>query len=121
MARMYQGKVVMVTGAAGSIGSELVVQIAALGVKQLVLLDMAETPVHDLRLRLERKFPTLNFVPIVGDVRDKARVEEVIITYRPEIVLHAAAYKHVPLMEEHLLRGNTHQPSQAHATWPTPA
>lgn len=93
-------KVVMVTGAAGSIGSELCRQIAAFGITKLVLYDNAETPMHNLRLELEERFPYLDFVPVIGDVRSEARLDFVFVKYRPQIVFHAAAYKHVPLMEE---------------------
>ena len=96
----FRGKTVLVTGAAGSIGSELCRQLAMLGVKKLVLFDSAETPMHELRLELEHSFPELKFAPIVGDVRVLQRVNMVFDRYRPEIVFHAAAYKHVPLMEE---------------------
>ncbi|MDD4823293.1 MAG: SDR family NAD(P)-dependent oxidoreductase, partial [Bacteroidales bacterium] len=96
----FRGKTVLVTGAAGSIGSELCRQLATLGVKKLVLFDSAETPMHELRLELERSFPSLSFAPIVGDVRVKQRVNAIFDRYRPDIVFHAAAYKHVPLMEE---------------------
>jgi len=96
----FKGKDVMVTGAAGSIGSELCLQLATFGIKKLILFDSAETPMHELRLELERKFPQLDFVPIVGDVRIKQRVETVFDRFRPQVVFHAAAYKHVPLMEE---------------------
>ncbi len=102
---MYRGKVVMVTGAAGSIGSELVQQIAQLGVKQLLLLDIAETPLHNIRLKLNEKFSDLNFVPILGDVRSQKRLNAIFNRYRPQIVLHAAAYKHVPLLEENPCEG----------------
>jgi FlaA1/EpsC-like NDP-sugar epimerase len=98
--RQFRGKTVLVTGAAGSIGSELCRQLATLGVKKLVLFDSAETPMHELRLELERTFPQLCFAPVVGDVRVKQRVRMIFERYRPEIVFHAAAYKHVPLMEE---------------------
>lgn len=94
------GKVVMVTGAAGSIGSELCRQIAGFGVKKLVLYDNAETPVHNLRLELEKKFPDLDFVPMIGDVRQEPRLDYAFRGHHPQIVFHAAAYKHVPLMEE---------------------
>jgi len=90
----------MVTGAAGSIGSELCRQLAAFGVGYLVLFDNAETPMHELRLELERNFPNLKFTPFVGDVRQKERLRMVFEKYRPHVVFHAAAYKHVPLMEE---------------------
>lgn len=96
----FNGKVVMVTGAAGSIGSELCRQLATFGVKQLILFDNAETPLHNIRLELEGRFPDLNFVPVIGDVREKARLDFVFRAYHPQIVFHAAAYKHVPLMEE---------------------
>lgn len=96
----FRGKVVMVTGAAGSIGSELCRQLAGFGVGKLVLFDNAETPMHNLRLELEEKYPDLNFVPVVGDVRLMTRLDFVFRKYRPQIVFQAAAYKHVPLMEE---------------------
>ena len=96
----FKDKVVMVTGAAGSIGSELCRQLAGFGVKQLVLYDNAETPMHNLRLELEENFPDLNFVPVIGDVRLKARLDYVFRHFRPQVVFQAAAYKHVPLMEE---------------------
>lgn len=96
----FNDKVVMVTGAAGSIGSELCRQLATFGIKQLILFDNAETPVHNMRLELEDKFPALNFVPVIGDVRSLTRLDFVFRKYRPQIVFHAGAYKHVPLMEE---------------------
>ena len=99
--RLYEGKVVMVTGAAGSIGSEIARQIASYGVRRLILLEMAESPLHEIRLELEHDYPDLDLVPMIGDVRNREKVEIVFGRYRPDIVLHAAAYKHVPLMEEH--------------------
>ena len=96
----FAGKVVMVTGAAGSIGSELVRQLAGFGVKRLILYDNAETPMHNLRLELEDKFPDLNFVPVIGDVRQERRLDYAFRRFGPQVVFHAAAYKHVPLMEE---------------------
>ena len=96
----FSGKVVMVTGAAGSIGSELVRQLASFGVKQLVLFDNGETAMHNLRLELEDKFKDLDFVPVIGSVRHPERLDYVFRTWHPQIVFHAAAYKHVPLMEE---------------------
>ncbi len=96
----FKGKVVMVTGAAGSIGSELCRQLATFGVKKLVLYDNAETPMHNLRLELENRFPELDFLPIIGDVRHIDRLDYAFRDWHPQVVFHAAAYKHVPLMEE---------------------
>ncbi len=96
----FAGKVVMVTGAAGSIGSELCRQLAGFGVKQLVLFDNSETPMHNIRLELEERFPDLDFVPVIGDVRLLPRLDYAFRKWRPQVVFHAAAYKHVPLMEE---------------------
>lgn len=96
----FNGKVVMVTGAAGSIGSELVRQLATFRVKKLVLFDNGETPMHNLRLELEDKFKGLDFVPVIGSVRHPERLDFVFRTWHPQVVFHAAAYKHVPLMEE---------------------
>ncbi len=95
-----EGKTVLVTGAAGSIGSELCRQLATLGVGHLVMLDNAETPLHNVRLEFEDNYPQLQFTPVIGDVRSVARLDFVFRHYRPQIVFHAAAYKHVPLMEE---------------------
>lgn len=96
----FKGKIIMVTGAAGSIGSELCRQLATFGIQTLILYDNAETPMHNLRLELEERFPELQFIPVIGDVRMLARLDFVFRTYHPNIVFHAAAYKHVPLMEE---------------------
>ena len=96
----FAGKVVMVTGAAGSIGSELVRQLAGFGVKKIILYDNAETPMHNIRLELEDKFKDLDFVPVIGSVRHPERLDYAFRNWRPQIVFHAAAYKHVPLMEE---------------------
>ena len=97
---LLQDKAVMVTGAAGSIGSEICRQLAKFQIKQLICYDMGETPMHNLRLELEEKYPSLHFVPIIGDVRSQERLEFVFRSYHPQVVFHAAAYKHVPLMEE---------------------
>lgn len=96
----FKGKTVMVTGAAGSIGSELCRQLATFGVKELILFDNAETPMHNIRLELEEKFPDLAFVPVIGDVRQLPRLDYAFRKWKPQIVFQAAAYKHVPLMEE---------------------
>jgi len=93
-------KVVLVTGAAGSIGSELCRQLCTFGLKQLVLFDSAETPMHNIRLELEEKFPQVEFTPVMGDIRMIDRVKSVFRRFQPQYVFHAAAYKHVPLMEE---------------------
>lgn len=95
----FSGKVVMITGAAGSIGSELVRQLATFGVKQLVLYDNAETPMHNLRLELEER-KDLAFVPVIGSIRHPERLDYAFRNWKPQVVFHAAAYKHVPLMEE---------------------
>jgi len=92
------GRVVFITGAAGSIGSEIARQVGACNVKQLVLIDQAESPLYDL----EQEFVNLkisNFVAEVADVRDAQRMQQLFEFYKPQIVFHAAAYKHVPLME----------------------
>ena len=96
----FAGKTIMVTGAAGSIGSELCRQLVQFGIRELVMYDNAETPLHNLRLEFEDKYPEQKFTPVIGDVRIPSRLDFVFRTYRPQIVFHAAAYKHVPLMEE---------------------
>lgn len=96
----FNDKVILVTGAAGSIGSELCRQLASFGVKQLILFDNAETPMHEIRLELETKYPQLKFTPFIGDMRATHRLCNVFEQFHPQVVFHAAAYKHVPLMEE---------------------
>ncbi len=95
-----QGQVVLVTGAAGSIGSGLVRQIAKYKPSLLVLLDQAESPIYDLQNEIKEEFPNLSFEVVIGDVRSYERMENVFQTFNPRYVFHAAAYKHVPLMEE---------------------
>ena len=91
--------VVLVTGACGSIGSEIVKQIASYKAKQIVLVDQAETPMHDLSLEMKDQFTNANVVLFMGDVQNRERMELAFATYRPKFVFHAAAYKHVPMME----------------------
>ena len=99
IAAYLKGKVVFITGAAGSIGSELTRQIAAFGPKTIVMIDFAETPLHDMMLEMKKKFPNIETVPILTSITDKRNLELVFGLYRPEVVFHAAAYKHVPMME----------------------
>ena len=97
---LLKGKTILVTGAAGSIGSEICRQLSHFGIKKLICFDSAETPMHNLRLELEDKYKDLNFVPVIGDVRSDERLDYVFRRWHPQVVFHAAAYKHVPLMEE---------------------
>ena len=94
------GKTVMVTGGGGSIGSELCRQIAAHNPKQLIIFDVYENNAYSIQLELKEKYPELNFETLIGSVRDSRRMFEVFDKYRPQIVYHAAAHKHVPLMED---------------------
>lgn len=93
-------KVILVTGAAGSIGSEIVRQIIAFRPKTVLMLDQAETPLHHLSLEIEKLIKDVKVVPIISDVRKREAIEHVFKKYRPQVVFHAAAYKHVPLMEK---------------------
>lgn len=93
-------KVVLVTGGGGSIGSELCRQIAANGPRQLIILDIYENNAYDIQQELMRKYPYLNLVVLIGSVRNGRKVDSVFARYRPDIVYHAAAHKHVPLMED---------------------
>jgi FlaA1/EpsC-like NDP-sugar epimerase len=93
-------KVVLVTGAAGSIGSELTRQIAKFRPSQLILLDQDETGIFNIAEELQDKFPELKKISLVADIRDEAKMDGIFREYQPSIVFHAAAYKHVPLMEE---------------------
>lgn len=94
------GQVVLVTGAAGSIGSGLVKQLANYRPSKIVLLDQAESPMYELELELKKEFPEQDFEVVIGDIRNYDRMEKTIQTFRPSWIFHAAAYKHVPLMEE---------------------
>ena len=100
VAAILSNQVVLVTGGAGSIGSEIVRQVATFNPKAIILLEIAESPLHDLTVDLRRKYPNLQFVPIIADVRDAHMVEDVFAEYNPTVIFHAAAYKHVPLMED---------------------
>lgn len=95
-----ENKTILVTGAGGSIGSELCRQIASHNPKQLILFDIYENSTYDIQLELKRKYPYLNLVTLIGSVRDFKRVNEVFEEYKPDVVYHAAAHKHVPLMED---------------------
>lgn len=99
IAGAMQGRRLMVTGAAGSIGSELSLMLAAFRPSELVLIDQAETPLHELDLQLKRRYPGLNFRAIVTSVCHSSRMDSIMTVSRPEIIFHAAAYKHVPMME----------------------
>jgi len=99
--REITGKTVMVTGAAGSIGAELCRQVAKLFPAKLVMFEIAESPLFELELEMREKFPSINIVPLIGDIRDRKRVEAVMSAHRPSLIYHAAAYKHVPMMEVH--------------------
>ena len=95
-----RGKVVLVTGGGGSIGSEICRQVAAHDPKQLIIFDVYENNAYDIQLELRDKYPSLNLVTLIGSVRDSRRLDQVFSTYRPDVVYHAAAHKHVPLMED---------------------
>ena len=97
-----EGKRVLITGAAGSIGSEIMRQVAVFNPYQLILVDQAETPLHDIRLELHAKWSYLEAPTIVADITNARRMEEIFAEYRPEYVFHAAAYKHVPMMEDNV-------------------
>ena len=102
---------ILITGAAGSIGSEIVRQVAQFNPKRLILIDQAETPLHDIRLLMARRWPDIEAHTIVSDICMKERMEQIFATYRPEYIFHAAAYKHVPMMEDNpgeSIRNNVH-------------
>ena len=97
---MLTGKCILITGAAGSIGSEMVRQVAIYRPKELVLIDQAETPMHDVRIYMAKNHPDILTHTIVTTICNPSRMEEIYRAYRPEYVFHAAAYKHVPMMED---------------------
>lgn len=96
---IYENKTILVTGAAGSIGSEIVRQLINLNPEKIVLVDQAETPLHEIKVELTKNHPNLQFKSIIANVRDRNRLEQIFQDYLPEIVFHGAAYKHVPMME----------------------
>ena len=98
--KMLTGKRVLITGAAGSIGSEMVRQVAVYKPAELILIDQAETPMHDIRLMMQRQFSDIKNKTIVSSITDKVHMEKVFAKHKPEYVFHAAAYKHVPMMED---------------------
>ena len=100
IAQQLNNKTILVTGAAGSIGSEIVRQILLFNPQKIILLDQAETPLHSLSLEIESKFPAVSICNIIADVRDYDVLERIFAEHKPNVVFHAAAYKHVPLMEE---------------------
>ncbi len=102
IASHLEGKRVMITGAAGSIGSEIMRQVASFNPYKMVLVDQAETPLHDIRLELQERWRNLDADTIVADVSNLTRMEAVFRTFRPQYVFHAAAYKHVPMMEDNV-------------------
>ena len=94
------GKRILITGAAGSIGSEIVRQVAQFAPERMVLIDQAETPLHDVRLMMARRWPDIESYTVVSDICVRERMEELFEEHRPDYVFHAAAYKHVPMMED---------------------
>lgn len=100
IAAELSGKVVLITGAAGSIGSGLVKQVARYNPKLLVMLDQAESPLYELQLEIAQDFPDCPIEIVMGDIRNRARMEQLFAEFRPAWVFHAAAYKHVPMMED---------------------
>ena len=97
---MLSGRRILITGAAGSIGSEMVRQIAKYSPSELTLIDQAETPMHDVRLFMAKNYPSVKCETIVTSITNESHMEKIFSDYRPEYVFHAAAYKHVPLMED---------------------
>lgn len=97
---LLRGKKILITGSAGSIGSEMVKQIGKFNPAQMILIDQAETPQHDVRLLMGKEFPNVSTETIVASIENNERMEKLFATYQPDYVFHAAAYKHVPMMED---------------------
>jgi len=97
---LLTGKRILITGAAGSIGSEMVRQIAIYHPSELILVDQAETPLHDVRLMMAKQYPDIKAFTLMASIQNEPRMEEIFAEHRPDYVFHAAAYKHVPMMED---------------------
>lgn len=102
VASNLEGKRVLITGAAGSIGSEIMRQVASFNPYKLILVDQAETPLHDIRLELQDRWRNIDAATIVADISNKTRMEAIFKEYKPQYIFHAAAYKHVPMMEDNV-------------------
>lgn len=102
VASHLEGKRVMITGAAGSIGSEIMRQVASFNPYKLILVDQAETPLHDIRLELQDRWRDIDAETIIADISNVMRMEEIFRRYKPQYIFHAAAYKHVPMMEDNV-------------------
>ena len=102
IASHLEGKRVMITGAAGSIGSEIMRQVASFNPYKLILVDQAETPLHDIRLELQDRWRDIDAETIVADISNPTRIEVIFREYKPQYIFHAAAYKHVPMMEDNV-------------------
>ena len=102
VASHLEGKRVMITGAAGSIGSEIMRQVASFNPYKLILVDQAETPLHDIRLELQDRWRDIDAETIVADISNATRMEAIFREYKPQYIFHAAAYKHVPMMEDNV-------------------
>lgn len=102
VASHLEGKRIMITGAAGSIGSEIMRQVASFNPYKLILVDQAETPLHDIRLELQDRWRDIDAETIIADISNATRMEDIFKEYQPQYIFHAAAYKHVPMMEDNV-------------------